>query len=544
MDHSEECLICADIPVTGDEDARGFDICGAWEPNNGQQTYFIKKLGGERKIFEQQLGAKLVCGELVEQMHENWLQAVLTDFYADTNVTVGYVRLRWAAEHLVESQFRSNSSPNWSTVVWANRKGFQTPCPLPSRSASSMNHNLQQQQIVSGDVSPSHYSVQSVADWYGEAPKLTGDTGDGASSFALAYDRDWTPTVTNLMNTDDNEDLGSQRVTKVPSSPLKSLNESSIDCLSQQVEELKSQYEMERELRERAEFERQMMEAEQQQIREEREQLDATIRVVSAKHADALAMQYETSTASAANSCKFRFGEQSKPDIEKTQECLDRTHVRRRITSKVIVVGPSNAGKTSLVQTFVKGIFTETSTTVACDAFRRSIIVDDVEVDMIIYDTAGQERFACLTAQYFRLGDVCLLCADVGDGAAATSDAITFWTDQVRSQNSKCPMVIVGTKLDLIQSSGECSSSDFLTELACEQKLPCFATSAKSGSQVKALFHWVAERCIRLRIERDLECIEKDAAAPGMTTSVVTLQDGEADRSTMARNITCCGRGI
>lgn len=33
-----------------------------------------------------------------------------------------------------------------------------------------------------------------------------------------------------------------------------------------------------------------------------------------------------------------------------------------------------------------------------------------------MYDTAGQERFAGLTSQFYRQGDVCLLCVDLSNG--------------------------------------------------------------------------------------------------------------------------------
>eukprot|EP00397_Hematodinium_sp_SG-2012_P039911 GEMP01043651.1.p1 GENE.GEMP01043651.1~~GEMP01043651.1.p1 ORF type:complete len:350 (+),score=86.64 GEMP01043651.1:303-1352(+) len=172
----------------------------------------------------------------------------------------------------------------------------------------------------------------------------------------------------------------------------------------------------------------------------------------------------------------------------------------RRVSGRVIVIGCAHVGKTSLVNRFTNNDFSPTCSTIACDSYQRSVRVDDAMVNLLIYDTAGQERFADLTAQYFRLGDACLLCVDLSVYECIIAGRIEWWRLQVRTKNYACVIVLVGTKSDL-------ASEEELRRAACyanSVKVPFFRTSAKDGF-LGSLFYHVAECCLRRRAERKLE---------------------------------------
>eukprot|EP00397_Hematodinium_sp_SG-2012_P032535 GEMP01034645.1.p1 GENE.GEMP01034645.1~~GEMP01034645.1.p1 ORF type:complete len:364 (-),score=90.71 GEMP01034645.1:520-1611(-) len=153
----------------------------------------------------------------------------------------------------------------------------------------------------------------------------------------------------------------------------------------------------------------------------------------------------------------------------------------RRVSGRVIVIGCAHVGKTSLVNRFTNNDFSPTCSTIACDSYQRSVRVDDAMVNLLIYDTAGQERFADLTAQYFRLGDACLLCVDLSVYECIIAGRIEWWRLQ--------------------------ASEEELRRAACyanSVKVPFFRTSAKDGF-LGSLFYHVAECCLRRRAERKLE---------------------------------------
>ena len=51
--------------------------------------------------------------------------------------------------------------------------------------------------------------------------------------------------------------------------------------------------------------------------------------------------------------------------------------------------------------------------TLGADCLQKRMLVDETEVVLYVYDTAGQERFADMAGSYYRAGDVCLLIFDL-----------------------------------------------------------------------------------------------------------------------------------
>mmetsp|Transcript_43027 Transcript_43027/g.136746 ORF Transcript_43027/g.136746 Transcript_43027/m.136746 type:complete len:210 (-) Transcript_43027:193-822(-) len=177
----------------------------------------------------------------------------------------------------------------------------------------------------------------------------------------------------------------------------------------------------------------------------------------------------------------------------------------RKINGKVIVAGPANTGKTCLIERFVHDRYAADDAshgpTLGCDCHQKSVFIDDTEVRLYLYDTAGQERFADMAASYFRVGEVCLLCFDMSE--LKSFDSTIFWKRKVSDHNARCTFVLVGTKQDLVDESLDMQP---ISNWAEENGIPFFPTSAlKGGELIKFLFHTVAEKCVRLNRERQLE---------------------------------------
>jgi len=189
---------------------------------------------------------------------------------------------------------------------------------------------------------------------------------------------------------------------------------------------------------------------------------------------------------------------------------MDRPAAKpKRLNSKVIIAGPANVGKTCLIERFVNNVYAADDPThgptLGCDCLQKSIFVDDTEVHLFLYDTAGQERFADMATSYYRIGEVCLLCFDLSN--LHSFDNTVWWMRKVVEHNQKCVFILVGTKEDLVQSD-EALDISAITRWAEENGIPYFPTSAKSvsgGELIKFLFHTVAEKCIRLSWERQAD---------------------------------------
>ncbi len=60
---------------------------------------------------------------------------------------------------------------------------------------------------------------------------------------------------------------------------------------------------------------------------------------------------------------------------------------------KVLIVGDSGVGKSSILLRYVDDTFSETPVTIGMDHKERELEVDGQRAKLIVCDTAGQERF-------------------------------------------------------------------------------------------------------------------------------------------------------
>jgi small GTP-binding protein len=114
---------------------------------------------------------------------------------------------------------------------------------------------------------------------------------------------------------------------------------------------------------------------------------------------------------------------------------------------KVILVGSSGVGKTSLINVFIEDVFDPNTQPTIAPAFcsKSARLPDGTEIDLHIWDTAGQERFQSIGSLFYRDADIALVCFDFGAIAS-----IPEWVARVREQVADCVIILVATKSDLL----------------------------------------------------------------------------------------------
>ncbi|PCH33015.1 ras-domain-containing protein [Wolfiporia cocos MD-104 SS10] len=131
-------------------------------------------------------------------------------------------------------------------------------------------------------------------------------------------------------------------------------------------------------------------------------------------------------------------------------------------TVKVVVIGSSGVGKTSLRNQYISGRFTTGyRATIGADFITKTVPHHSSPEDSVtlqIWDTAGQERFSSLSSAFFRGADAVLLLFDVNQ--PDTLQALTRWWSDFRE---KAPVpddevedfcvAVVGNKVDLLDSA-------------------------------------------------------------------------------------------
>ncbi|TYJ36190.1 hypothetical protein E1A91_A05G291100v1 [Gossypium mustelinum] len=107
--------------------------------------------------------------------------------------------------------------------------------------------------------------------------------------------------------------------------------------------------------------------------------------------------------------------------------------MRRRTLLKVIVLGDSGVGKTSLMNQYVHKKFSQQyKATIGADFVTKELQIEDRLVTLQIWDTAGQERLQSLGVAFYRGADCCVLVYDVN--VMKSFDSLDNWHDEFLKQ--------------------------------------------------------------------------------------------------------------
>jgi len=180
---------------------------------------------------------------------------------------------------------------------------------------------------------------------------------------------------------------------------------------------------------------------------------------------------------------------------------------RKKALLKVIILGNSGVGKTSLMNQFVNKKFSnQYKATIGADFLTKEVMVDDRLVTMQIWDTAGQERFQSLGVAFYRGADCCVLVYDVT--APDSFKALDSWRDEFLIQASprdpeNFPFVVLGNKVDL-EDKRNISAKRAQQWCAGKGDVPYFETSAKEALNIELAFQTIARNALAQEPDLDL----------------------------------------
>ena len=140
--------------------------------------------------------------------------------------------------------------------------------------------------------------------------------------------------------------------------------------------------------------------------------------------------------------------------IQATQSYQKQEEAKYFISSKVVMLGESGVGKSSLVSQFMHNRFMmnqHQEPTVSPHFVRKTQTIYKLgsqQVQFNIWDTAGQEKYRCLASMYFRDANVAIIVFDVT--SAKTLDCIDYWVEELQRSNAiDYITILVGNKSDL-----------------------------------------------------------------------------------------------
>jgi len=171
---------------------------------------------------------------------------------------------------------------------------------------------------------------------------------------------------------------------------------------------------------------------------------------------------------------------------------------RKKVLLKVIILGDSGVGKTSLMNQYVNRKFSnQYKATIGADFLTKDVMIDDRLVTMQIWDTAGQERFQSLGVAFYRGADCCVLVYDVTNPNSFKS--LDSWRDEFLIQApprdpENFPFVVLGNKVDL--ENRAVSTKRAQTWCQSKTDIPYFEVSAKEAINVEQAFQTIARNAL------------------------------------------------
>lgn len=197
---------------------------------------------------------------------------------------------------------------------------------------------------------------------------------------------------------------------------------------------------------------------------------------------------------------------------------------------KIVLLGEGAVGKSSIMLRFIENKFNakHMSTVQAAFASKR-IQCDGQDIELQIWDTAGQEKFHALSPMYYRNSNGAMLVYDITD--AQSFQRVKHWNNELRQilGHSVC-IIIVGNKVDLeLSRTVEMETAE---SYASSVGVPYRETSAKENLGIDEVF----EELTRAMLEK-FPPNETNGMSPSSRRSVRFVPDEPVRRNN------CCRKG-
>ena len=174
---------------------------------------------------------------------------------------------------------------------------------------------------------------------------------------------------------------------------------------------------------------------------------------------------------------------------------------------KIMVTGEGGVGRTTLMHRYMDGVFKiDTKMTVGVQFSTRSVKIEGNEYIFIFWDLGGQERWRFFQRDFCKEADAAILAFDLTRDS--TLKEIDKWIKLLRNWDKDLPILLVGTKLDLVEV--EFINDQYFCELVGRYNLIDYINiSNKTGENVEELFQTLFSRVLDIPMKRVNDEIER-----------------------------------
>lgn len=187
------------------------------------------------------------------------------------------------------------------------------------------------------------------------------------------------------------------------------------------------------------------------------------------------------------------------------------------IRKKLVIVGDGACGKTCLLIVFSKDQFPEVYVPTVFENYVADIEVDGKQIELALWDTAGQEDYDRLRPLSYPDTDVILMCFSI-DSPDSLENIPEKWNPEVKHFCPNVPVVLIGNKKDL--RNDEATKKELMkmrqepvrTEQgrAMADKIGAYAyleCSAKTKEGVRAVFETATRGALHSKKSKNSRCL-------------------------------------
>ena len=160
-------------------------------------------------------------------------------------------------------------------------------------------------------------------------------------------------------------------------------------------------------------------------------------------------------------------------------------------TLKILILGDTAVGKTSLSLKYVDGFFPENYiSTIGVEYKIKLVELNGTKIILKIWDTCGQERYKSLARTFLKDADGILFVYDISN--KQSFEHIKDWIRESEESNSEFQKIVLGNKIDLPEKSREVPKEKLIKYIN-EKKYKGLEVSAKTGENVENAFSMLTQ---------------------------------------------------
>ena len=175
------------------------------------------------------------------------------------------------------------------------------------------------------------------------------------------------------------------------------------------------------------------------------------------------------------------------PKFDFPYEILPDNYNKFDLSFKIIVIGDSGVGKSSLTTQATKNLFEDSyNATIGFEFFSFNIKLFGKTVKLQIWDTCGEELYRSLITNFYRNSSLAIIVYTVTD--RNTFENIDLWNKELRTHsNPNVKIFLIGNKIDL--EDDRKIKTEEGQKYAEQYKIDkFFEASAKTGFNAKNIF--------------------------------------------------------